>query len=151
MDVTSSILSLNAAAAAAGLRSGYVRALLVGGNFAWFASPARRKPASLIDAWRLRAVRVMRDAGLTEAEAIHVLDIELSWRVGALFAPGLPVPLSVLRTRLTGARVHVVPDEAGGTPDVYTTSTGLPAACDAEYAVTLNLSSILEAVVTALQ
>lgn len=145
MDVTAPTLSIAAAASAAGLRPGYVRGLLSDRRIVLLArhEPARPSRACVMDAFRLRVLRVLLDAGLSEAAAIHVLDINVDPRIAALaLCVGIEIPRSVLAGRLYQAAVTVGLDESTGTPDVSSHPIGYPAPPGRAVAITLNLFAI---------
>ena len=136
------------------VKVGYVRSLFAHCRMALMAAPSaagRPVKASVIDAFRLRCLRIQRDAGLSEANAIYVLDLTIDPLLGALFAPGIPVPVQFLVARLHDRAVHIVPDECDEYPDVYETPSGVPAPDDAEVAITLRLGVILAGVIADLK
>lgn len=147
MDITAPILTLPDAANAAGLDPRYLRELLNEGRLLLFGQPMRRPGqhhrASVLDALRLLILRRLRDAGLSDAQAIYVLDLAIDPRIGGLCSVGIPIPLGILAGRLRGGVVHVIPDEGDDMPDVYSRPSGFPAPDDAAVAITVNLGTIL--------
>lgn len=130
----------------AGLRPSTVRGLLDARKIVMLGQPVRlpghAHRAALVDALRLATLRRLQDSGLTDAQAIYVLDQAVDPLLGGLCLAGVSIPLAMLRGRLHGRAFHVVPD-GSGTPDVYSTPSGYPAPDDAPVAITINLAVIL--------
>ena len=149
-------MSLPTAALLAGLRPGYARGLL---NARKIVLLAHHKPAcdtrpalrpSILDAFRLRTLRVLLDAGLSEAAALHTLDVAIDPLLGGLAWSGIPgIPPGMLASRVTGRAVHVVPD-GSNTPDVLSRPVHYPAPAGAPVAITLNLLDVLQDVLACL-
>lgn len=142
-------MSLPTAAMLAGLRPGYARGLL---NARKLVLLARQRPAqdsrqafrpSIMDAFRLRLLCVLMDHGLSEAAAIHTLDIAVDPRIAALSLCGIEIPPCILADRLHEAAVTVIPDAGDALPDVHSHPMGYPAPAGRPVAVTINLSAVL--------
>lgn len=146
-DVCAPTLSLPDAANAAGLDLRYLRDLLAEHRMVLLAMPFRRPGqqyrASIVDALRLRVLKLLRDAGLNDSQAVYTIDLAVDPLLGGICGCGIPLPRSILIGRLFGAAFHVIPDEADEMPDVYSTKSGYPAPDDCAVAITLNLSAIL--------
>ena len=147
MDVTTPTMSLSTASALAGLRPGYVRALLNEGRIVMLGQPVRRPGqafrASIIDLVRLVTLRHLRNAGLEDDQSIHVLDLALDGRLGGLSHVGFPIPWCVLASRLHGGAVQVMPSNGGAMPDVRSVPEGYPAPSGCAVVITLTWSAIL--------
>ena len=143
------MLSLSAASALSGLRLGYVRTLLTEGRMVMLGQPVRRPAqafrASIIDLVRLVTLRHLRNAGLDDAQSIHVVDLALDGRLGGLTYVGLPIPSFVLSDRLHGGAVQVAMPAADSDalPDVRSVPEGYPAPSGYAVVITLTWSAIL--------
>lgn len=147
MDVTAPTMSLPTAAMLAGLRPGYVRALLNEGRIVMLGQPVRRPGqahrAAIMDLIRLVTLRRLRDAGLNDGQAIHVIDLALDGRLGGLSHVGFPIPWCVLASRLQGGAVQVVPSDGDAMPDVRSVPEGYAAPFGCAVVITLTWSAIL--------
>ena len=153
-DVTAPTLPLTVAASAAGLRLSYVKSLLAEARITLLARPLRHpsKPprASIVDVLRFALLRRLRDAGLSDAQAVWVLDLAVDPLLGGLCGAGLALPRVILADRLHGRVFHVIPDDGDEMPDVYSTPSGCPVPGDAPVAFTITLSAVLADVFAAL-
>ncbi len=148
MDANTPYLGLPAAADAAGLDLRYLRNVLAECRLVLLGQtdrrPGQKYRASLIDVLRLRVLLHLRDAGLSEYQAIYAIDLAVDPLIGGLCGVGIPVPVCVLRGRVCGAAFHVIPDEGDDLPDVYSTASHMPVPDDtAPIAITINLESVL--------
>lgn len=152
MDICAPIMALSTAAMLAGLRPAQVRSLLDDRRIVLLArsQPARRYRPSILDAYRLRTLRVLMDAGLSEAAALHTLDRAIDPLLGGLAWSGIPgIPPGMLASRLMGRAVHVVPD-GSSTPDVLSRPVHYPTPAGAPVVITLDLSAVLADLFTAI-
>ena len=151
MDATSPLLSIAEAARVAGLKPSHAQALVRHSRIVMLGQPRQKAGtparASVIDAIRLAVLSRLKDAGLSDGQALYVLDLAFDPLVGALFAPGIPVPACMVLPRIDGRAVHVVPDPDGDWPDVYSTRSDVPGPTYASLVHTFRFGPIARATI----